>query len=552
MRSTSTRRSTVLQRHLDCASERSEPTTLTTLTEVLSMAPGLRQLGPRPRASRHAAALVLLGVAAGLLLALTVHSALRLRNTPRMFRSMPVVSSHDQHTSAGATATPTPHACRDAAFDAGPPAGCLQQALWDKCSQPYMKDCALSCNRCVSTERARALSSVLLVSARQPDACAAPDGDLWAMRAMENHNEFARAHALRLSWSSSLLAPSWEGAWNKIVYLRALMRDTLRKRVMPLAAGGGTVEWLLWADWDVVFLDLSTQLPLEEYEARGFNLVLAGDPAAVAEGDYLKLNTGVMLLRVCKWSLALLNLVLDRGRRRSRRDNAASAQSMVKNLCAGCLDDQAVLLLLLRENASQWLAPTFFERRFPMQTYWEDLEGALPPSSRLADDKDIAAAAAFPTAAAALMPLPLAAPGSQPLPPLLRPVFGNHRVPLAVHFAGCQLCSGKGSKLPENTASRCWPSFQAAIRFAAEQTARSLGGAVGGVGSAAVGTLRASAVPIPRARESRPVENRKMHAGARGGGARGGGRAGGGSRRWRAGMGRGRRPERPATHTLER
>ena len=82
------------------------------------------------------------------------------------------------------------------------------------------------------------------------------------------------------------------------------------------------------------------------------------------------------------------------------------------------------------------------------------------------------------------MPTTAAQPGEQPSPwhplrpnaaegsPLLtRAFYGVPRVPLAVHFAGCQLCSGKA---PER-ASKCWPAFRRTVRFAEEQTFRAWG-----------------------------------------------------------------------------
>ena len=44
-------------------------------------------------------------------------------------------------------------------------------------------------------------------------------------------------------------------------------------------------------------------------------------------------------------------------------------------------------------------------------------------------------------------------------------------MPLSVHFAGCQLCSGKAA----DKASRCWPAFRRTLRFAEDQYLRPLG-----------------------------------------------------------------------------
>ena len=70
-----------------------------------------------------------------------------------------------------------------------------------------------------------------------------------------------------------------------------------------------------------------------------------------------------------------------------------------------------------------------------------------------------------------MLSTPLRRLGAMPLPPLRQKVFGLASVPLAVHFAGCQLCSGKS---PER-ALRCWPAFRRVVRFAEDQVLAPLG-----------------------------------------------------------------------------
>ena len=57
-------------------------------------------------------------------------------------------------------------------------------------------------------------------------------------------------------------------------------------------------------------------------------------------------------------------------------------------------------------------------------------------------------------------------------PRLLRQVFGRWRVPFSIHFAGCQLCSGKADAA---RAARCWPAFRETLRFAEDQAMRPWG-----------------------------------------------------------------------------
>lgn len=343
---------------------------------------------------------------------------------------------------------------------------CLQQALWSKCDEAFMQGmCDASCSRCESFQRRAALQRTLLVSARQAAPCAEMGADAWVMRAMQNHANFAREHGMVHTFGSALVDANYEGAWNKVAFLSKLMRAALNQNATHL-------DWILWADWDLVFADLSFELPLEEYTARGTRLVVGGDPAGVgakdgAPADYLKLNTGLVLLRVHPWSLALLNRMLRQaGRSRAeRRRRALDVQRSVSNLCVGCIDDQAVLLEMLRNEPDRWAPYAHLERRFPLQGFFEDYAGALPDVPFVEDNER----SKQPPASSHV---PLRAPTAHPLAPLRRRVFGSWRVPLSVHFAGCQLCSGKGP--PEKT-PRCWAELRRTIRFAEDQAMRPLG-----------------------------------------------------------------------------
>ena len=250
----------------------------------------------------------------------------------------------------------------------GGQATCLEQAMWGKCAEPFMRTrCDLSCGRCVSAERSQLQSRVLLVSARQHSPCAAPTGDFWAMRSQENKAAYAQAHGMAVTWTSALLDEDYDGAWNKLVMLRQLMRRALNESSGSSGSSGssamhgvrGGVQWLLWADWDLLFTHLAFELPLDEYEARGAKLVMGGEERGVYdEADYLKLNTGLLLLRVSGWALALLERMLRVGRKPARHRHALAAQRVVRNLCAGCLDDQAALLQLLHDEPARWRAQT--------------------------------------------------------------------------------------------------------------------------------------------------------------------------------------------------
>lgn len=138
-----------------------------------------------------------------------------------------------------------------------------------------------------------------------------------------------------------------------------------------------------------------------------------------------------------------------------------------------------MLLELLHTEPTRWGAHATLERRYLLQGYWEDWAEAMPlrtmplVMSRVGADT---AAAASPRAGSleggaggggGAVPTPLRRVGAAPLPPLQQKVFGMSSVPLAVHFAGCQLCSGKA---PPERERACWPAFRRVVRFAEEQT----------------------------------------------------------------------------------
>ena len=387
---------------------------------------------------------------------------------------------------------PPPAACTDTASAAlSDPSWCLTQALWQKCGTHFMRrgTCDLSCGRCdLLSARSQAMRRTLLVSARQSSPCASSGADAWVSRAMQNKADYAQTHGMRFTWSSAVLDTRYDGAWNKVSYLKRMLSSMLQERQNGQNGQNGTApqgryDWLLWADWDVVFTDLAHTIPFDEYEARGARLVLGGDPDGIGgvgisassdgsgdkagaqsserKSDYLKINSGVMAIRVHPWSLALLSRILTSGGRtpQARRRRAVEIQSVVANLCMGCIDDQAALLELLHREGQRWRVHTVLERRYFLQGFWEDFATHLPEAPHLG----LLARRLDET-------LPLRQPGSPPLAPLRQRVHGGTRVPLSIHFAGCQLCSGKAT----SKAATCWPAFRRTLRFAEDQALRPL------------------------------------------------------------------------------
>ena len=343
---------------------------------------------------------------------------------------------------------------------------CIQQYEWNKCGAPFLQNyCDRACGRCASAERREFFRRTVLVSARQHAPCASAAGDFWVGRAQQNKAEYARAHGMQLVLASALFDGEYEGAWNKLVTLHRVLAAELNASKAPDSPQNG---WVVWADWDIVFTDLAFELPLDDYAEQGARLVVGGEPQGVADADYLKMNTGLMLLRVHPWSLALLGRLLAHGRKAVRHRHALEAQQVVKNLCVGCIDDQATLLVMMKQHPERWRAPTFLERRFMLQGYWEDYAGAMPTSGAA----------------------------------LRRPVFGRERVPLSLHFAGCQLCPGKLADA--SRVERCWRAARATIRYAEDQSLAALG-----LAHPADGRENATDAPL------RPLAGRGLELGSR-------------------------------------
>jgi len=147
--------------------------------------------------------------------------------------------------------------CIDIPPDAS--ATCLDQALWGKCSQPYMRRrCDRSCGRCAAPPG----RPVTLLSSRQAAPCNTTAGEGWVASARANKAWFAALHRQRFVWSVEQVDPAYSGAWNKL----ALLRRHLRQELAAGAAGG----WILWMDWDVIVTDARFELPLAEYEERNY------------------------------------------------------------------------------------------------------------------------------------------------------------------------------------------------------------------------------------------------------------------------------------------
>jgi xyloglucan 6-xylosyltransferase len=103
----------------------------------------------------------------------------------------------------------------------------------------------------------RRKSSVLIVSAIQPTPCRSDKGDHFNLLATKNKQDYARLHGYDFYLSNSLSDQRLSGAWNKVALIRDLLHWT-------------DYEWLVWADYDALFMDVQFQIPFDKYEGRDF------------------------------------------------------------------------------------------------------------------------------------------------------------------------------------------------------------------------------------------------------------------------------------------
>jgi len=194
--------------------------------------------------------------------------------------------------------------------------------------------------------------------------------------------------------------------WNKPALLAKLLDSALTDGV----------EWLLWIDSDAIFTDLSFEMPLDEYLANDYHLVLWGESRMVnvtAEDapSYFGINAGVMLMRNSGWTRDFLKRILAAG------DDIAASTALQRTVMKGMCDreedcvvsDQSTIVYLLYTQPELWRAQTLLEKRFALNGHWQQYYGRLVPGSLQ----------------------------------LSSSIWGTDRVPFVMHFAGCQLCSGK-------------------------------------------------------------------------------------------------------------
>ena len=291
------------------------------------------------------------------------------------------------------------------------------------------------------TDCRRTLPRVLIVTAEQPTECSTTAAQWLGARAMRNRLQYAQEHGYKLYWSTEIVDPDYKGIqenamWNKPALLAKLLNSSL-------TAG---VEWLLWIDSDAIFTDMSFTLPLDEYAANDYHLVLWGEPRMVnvtaeAAPSYFGINAGVLLMRNSAWTRDFLARILEAG-----EDIAASTaqqRTVMKGWEReedGVVSDQSTIVYLLYTQPELWRAQTLLEKRFALNGHWQQYYGRLVPGSLQ----------------------------------LSSAIWGTDRVPFIMHFAGCQLCSGRTDAHYANR-DECLDAMAQSLNYAEDWALAQLG-----------------------------------------------------------------------------
>ena len=195
-------------------------------------------------------------------------------------------------------------------------------------------------------------------------------------------------------------------------------------------------------------MDMDFELPLDEYEARGLNLVLWGEPRKVdttaeAAPDYFGINAGVMLLRNNDWSRAFFARILAAGEdiEGSTKVQGATLKGMCDRAYDCVVSDQSTIVYLLYTQPELWRAQTLLEKRYALNgcaggacESWGCSRAGIASPLLLGADALARARRHWQEYYGRLVPGSLQLSSS---------IWGSDRVPFVMHFAGCQLCSGK-------------------------------------------------------------------------------------------------------------
>jgi len=134
--------------------------------------------------------------------------------------------------------------------------------------------------------------------------CAYPEGHVLPRYAMSNHRLYAERHGYAYHVSTEAVDESRPPAWGKV-------------KLMHQHVEMGRWDWVMWADCDVYFMNLSVTLDslLFRYGAARAPAGTFAEPRLdpdfhfLVTEDHAMLNTGIFLARSSAWSEAMLRRI---------------------------------------------------------------------------------------------------------------------------------------------------------------------------------------------------------------------------------------------------
>ncbi|KAL9663050.1 hypothetical protein QQ045_027887 [Rhodiola kirilowii] len=286
---------------------------------------------------------------------------------------------------------------------------------------------------------------VVVVTGSQSGPCRNPIGDHLLLRSFKNKVDYCRIHGYDIFYNNVLLHPKMSECWAKLPAIRVAMLSH------PEA------EWVLWVDADALFTDMEFEFPFDRY--KDYNLVVEGWNT-YERRSFTSLNAGVFLIRNCQWSMDFMEAWASMGPQSPDYVKWGEIQQQViKDKTHPESDDQSALLYLMLEARVKWSDKIFLEQELSFQSHWVGVIDQLSnfTKAQLEEDKRSGGPRRH----------------AEVTRSFRAETRGRNRLPIMIHFAGCQPCSG--SHNPLYMAESCWDGMKRALTFADNQVLRNFG-----------------------------------------------------------------------------
>ncbi|XP_047313174.1 galactomannan galactosyltransferase 1-like [Impatiens glandulifera] len=296
---------------------------------------------------------------------------------------------------------------------------------------------------------------VVVVTGSQPAPCKSPSGDHVLLRLFKNKVDYCRIHGYDIFYNNAMLHPKMTSYWAKIPAIRSAM------------VAHPEAEWVWWVDSDAVFTDMDFVPSLERF--NNYNLVLGGSNDSVygKNPSSLGLDTGVIYIRNCQWSMDFIEDWAKMGPQ--TRDYNRWGQiltSTFKDKLMPDSDDQSAMIYLLREN-KKWSEKTMVEKNPKPNKNWSTLVTTLENVTRNYQTLE----RKFPK---------LRRRHAEVVGESNGILWDDHlknldnKRPTITHFAGCEPCGGESNSLYGGDED-CRLGIEKALNFADNQVLKRFG-----------------------------------------------------------------------------